>query len=846
MIQKRIYDYFERNERLKVLFVFDKSDVVKSELEEACWEEGYVYKVFDGAWFSTKYAIENEWKGKRVVLLFPLSTFPQTEEEMLRFPLLDLLLANMEFKEENYESFMQQYGLPKKYAALIKRNITEITSKKMTGILSGQLSAETMSEDVICRGFVSSYLGEKTLLEWSAIVVRMIALDLEGEEKKRDDFYRRLQKNRDAKAATDNKMNSLFGVSYNANSDIRMKQIAECLKYNALTQLLDAPDIDPYKTLKTKDPVRLAQMNRIIDTAKTEPAYQEKFNRALGNLASGIKEETIIDIYGIDADYFHLSDKLCWRILKGYLKERIYAEPDKVSVRMKTLSLKMPQSSETQVAIKMVSWMAQYYAKAKGITTLKLNSPDEYVRRYTSDYYKLDMSYRLTLEAYHELLGGGNPVEADLGEAKRRLDKDYAQLVNEMNLEWLKCVRGKGDLFDTVSLPKQEGFYWREVDAKTKKVVIVCDALRYEVAAELMQELAKKKHIARISAMRAMLPTETKYCKPALLPHKTLKLAGNDMEVDGKVLSDLDSRGKHLSEYFKGAAIVSYEYVMSLTESGRRELMKRPLVYVMYDTIDEASHTQSPFEVIRACRTAVKQLDAFVNSLHATWNVTYVTLTADHGFIYNDMAFEEKDKHPVKDECIEKKTRYFLAEGYGKTEGVTVFPLDKVSGMSVDKATYVAVPTGTNRLAAPGGYQFAHGGATRQEMIVPVIHSVGKREVKTEKVGVTLMNSNLTMVSSQVKVTLIQSEAVSMKVTARTVLCSVYEGDKPVTEVRTLTLDSHDEENLNNRVYSLTLTLNQSVSSTMLELRVYDKDDNLNPLIKATVMNETLIERDFD
>ena len=62
MVQERIYSYFERNHLLHVLFIFDKMNFIFTELEEAKWPDNYVYKVFDGAWFNIKYAIENTWK----------------------------------------------------------------------------------------------------------------------------------------------------------------------------------------------------------------------------------------------------------------------------------------------------------------------------------------------------------------------------------------------------------------------------------------------------------------------------------------------------------------------------------------------------------------------------------------------------------------------------------------------------------------------------------------------------------------------------------------------------------------------------------------------------------------
>jgi hypothetical protein len=845
MEQDRIYTYFERNPQLHVLFIFDQMNDIGSVLEGAVWKDGYIYVVFDGAWFNTKYAIENDWKDKHIVLLLNKDLYPYNEEKQLKFPLLDMLKANMEYKNEDYASFMQQYNLPQKYASFIKKHIGEIMSTKISNILNGHFSSETFSEDVMCRGFISSYLGEKKLLDWEDIIVRMIILGLDSEQKKRLDFFSRLERNLDAKNMVNSKLTTLYGVSYNPNSEVKIKEVAECMKYNAITQLLDLVPSDNYKSYKITNAIVLDQINKIYETGLHDRLRSDKFVEALKTLASNIKEDVIIQCYGIDAQYFYITETLCWTILKQIIEKQLMADPSAVNERMRELSLKLSESSDIQIAIRFVEQMALYYDKIRTIDTLKLNTPEEYVGRYTSDLYLVDLFYRRSLEAYHQLVTKEIPIEQTLNNAKNGLDIEYAKISNIMNLEWLTCVNEREDLFDSIALPKQENFFDEELDASTKKVVVVCDALRYEVAAELMQELSKEKHIAKLSAMRTMLPTETKFCKLALLPHKLLELQGADMTIDGQLLTTIEQRTAYVNKYREGAVCVNYEDVMNGVIPNLREFFKKPLVYIFYNTIDEASHSQSPFEVIKACRSAIEQLTVLIRRLHASWNVTNVIVTSDHGFIYHDMQFEEKDKHSIIEDFIEKKTRYYLTNNSQGVEGISKYPLEKVSAMKTTTKTYVAVPTGTNRMAAPGGYNFAHGGATLQEMIIPIIHSYRKKTDKTEKVGVSLMNRNLNMVSSQLKFQLIQSEAVTMTVTERTISCCIYNGEEAATAIKTIVLNSPDSENLNNRVYEVTLNLNKSVKGTMLQLRIWDVDDELNPLIKETVKNNTIIEQDF-
>ena len=60
-----------------------------------------------------------------------------------------------------------------------------------------------------------------------------------------------------------------------------------------------------------------------------------------------------------------------------------------------------------------------------------------------------------------------------------------------------------------------------------------------------------------------------------------------------------------------------------------------------------------------------------------------------------------------------------------------------------------------------------------------------------------------------------------------------------------MTLNSADAANLNNRVFEVTLNLNKFVNTSLLQLRIYDVDDRLNPLVRETVKNNTMIEQDF-
>lgn len=376
------------------------------------------------------------------------------------------------------------------------------------------------------------------------------------------------------------------------------------------------------------------------------------------------------------------------------------------------------------------------------------------------------------------------------------------------------------------------------------------DALRYEVAQELIGVLAARKHIARLNMGIAMLPSETKFCKPALLPHRSLRLYAEvdgtqNMGVDDRILDTMDKRTEQVDAYRQGAVCVDYETVGKYEQDKNREIFKHPLVYVMHNTIDDKSHSAVAKDIVGSCRDAINELETLVHKLHESYNVTEVYITSDHGFLFNDQVFEDKDKHKVTEDALEKSTRYYLTQSEAAVPGIVKFPLSEVSGMEEDDI-YVAVPEGTNRLQAPaGGYRFTHGGASLQELLIPIIISRQERVNTKTPVGVMVLDRNLSIQASRLRFKLLQTDAVSMEMKARTIKVALYYNDMAVTPVKEYVLNSTDAL-LDNRKVLVDLTLNQNIDAKVLQLRVYDVTDGLNPLIKENVTNNTLIGNEFD
>lgn len=854
VLQKKIYDYFDRDAELKVLFIFEDSinDILIEELESAEWKTGYRYVDFKGDWFTTKYLLDNNWQDDKVVIYFHQFSPLQQKSLQSSFPLMDVLAANMEYHSQDYAAFMQQYGLPTNDGQLVRfveRNVISLQSDKMLRFFTPYYQDGSITYDIMVRGCISSFMGAHNVLDWDSIILKVLLYGRECESGKQRDFYVRLQGCKDAHEALGRHLTDIFGVSFNDNSEEKVAQIVKVFKYNAIVQNLAPIAADNYKQTRIADSVALQHMNRILELAlskeKTTKAITELFNE----LGSQVRDADIIRWYGTDANYYYLPEALCVPIIKTLLEEKIETEPAEVINRIGELMLKHSDNSMMTAVMDYAVIVARLYEKALTLGSLTLNTANEYVMKYESDYSSIDQYYRLANETYFGIDPTCELFDA-VQKVKRCLDQNYSKLCNRINLEWTRCLKETGGM-DEVHLLRQYNFYDERIKPIQKKVaVIVSDALRYEVAQELIGELAKFKHIASLKPAIAMLPSETKYCKPSLLPHRELKLYGKgeeqNMAVDNHILDTTQKRSEHLQVYRDGAVCVPFETVAEYNQEQNREIFKHPLVYIFHDVIDKTGHDGNAKQIVNSCREAINDLKNMIPKIHASYNVTEVYITSDHGFLFNDIIFADKDKHKIEEDCLERSTRYYLTKSKDEVSGVVKFPLSEVSGMVNVEDVMVAVPMGTNRFAAPsGGYMFTHGGVALQELIIPVITSRQERDDNKQPVGVMILDRRLSMQASRLRFKMLQTEAVSMDMKERQIRVALYHNDVPVTPVKDIILDKTDPS-LDNRKIQVDLTLNKNVDAKVLQLKVFDATDELNPIIKENVTNNTLIENDFD
>ena len=306
---------------------------------------------------------------------------------------------------------------------------------------------------------------------------------------------------------------------------------------------------------------------------------------------------------------------------------------------------------------------------------------------------------------------------------------------------------------------KQHDFYPRYVrplaGKNSRAFVIISDALRYEVAAELCDTIIRTtKGTAKLDAVQSIFPSITKFGMANLLPGRKLSVT-EDMEVlvDGQHSRSTPEREKILCSGNPNSVAVQYTDVLNMKRADRRELVSgKEVVYIYHNTID-AIGDKAPTEkkVFEACEDAMQELSNILRIIINDMQGTDIFITADHGFLYTYSPLTESDKigkSGFSGTVYEVGRRYAITDPLTAAEYLMPVQLEgEIGGIAVKGYT----PLDSTRIKiAGGGENYVHGGVSLQEMVVPVIAFKNLRT--TSKKYVEVSNAEIKLLSESRKV----------------------------------------------------------------------------------------------
>lgn len=387
-------------------------------------------------------------------------------------------------------------------------------------------------------------------------------------------------------------------------------------------------------------------------------------------------------------------------------------------------------------------------------------SLNEMVKNYTGNLYEMDRYYRYFYYYLDKVNLGEAQREDGLGhklEDTLKFEKLKELVENIYANEYLaKVCTNWNDLFrtelDSLRIAKQPDFFNRNVQySKDQLVVVISDALRYEVGMTLLEKLqADEKCNATMKTMASTLPSITQYGMAALLPHRTLELTEDySVLVDGQKADTLEQRQAILQKYKPASRCVQYDDIKNLSVADLRSIFTRQdVVYIYHNQIDaRGDKLNTENEVFNACAEAVDEISALIRRLTTSANRSHFIVTADHGFLYRRNKLSESDKIGSVTGAADVLTRrYMFSRNAVLTEGLASIPVGKMIQNSDERI--LSYPIGADIFKAPGsGMNYVHGGCSPQEVLIPLI------EVKTEKAHVATKWAQIALVSLISKIT---------------------------------------------------------------------------------------------
>lgn len=563
---------------------------------------------------------------------------------------------------------------------------------------------------------------------------------------------------------------------------------------------------------------------------RSQEAMSTLAKRAAGDLdyKSKIEDASFRDLISVDV-FEETDQKIISDLARAVAEQTVTPREVAEVVRARQSSVWIDSYRRLYTAVASASELLGELAALN----LGMQSFDNGLERYRREWFRIDQLYRQFVVAARTA-EYPKPLEALREQVEKRYTNKY---VYELGNAWQQQV-DHVETWRSTALRSQTDFYVRYVeplvrDGDRKAVVIISDAMRYEVADELGSLIRQEDRFeATLEAVLGVLPSYTQLGMAALLPHSTLKHSADAKTVlaDDQPTYNTTLRSKIL-EAVGGSAIQAEDF-KALTADERRELYKaNRVLYVYHNRIDATGDKLgTERQVFEAVEDTLRDIVDLVKKL-ASANATNIFITADHGFLFQDEALADPfflSTKPQGDDLKHVNKRFVLGTGLKVDPAFATF---KASQLGLDSELEVQIPKSIHRLRMAGsGSRFVHGGATLQEIVVPVLAVNKKRRSDVRPVNVKILPESDKITTGQVVVRLFQSEPVSDKVQPRSLRAGLYAGETLLSNLVNLTFDEISTDT-RDRYQSPRMLLSQDANdynNRAVEFRLEERIPNTN------------------
>ena len=483
-----------------------------------------------------------------------------------------------------------------------------------------------------------------------------------------------------------------------------------------------------------------------------------------------------------------------------------------------------------------IDYAAELLSALNGLQ-MGILSLEDGIQKYQLSWFKIDQLYRKFV--FHYRQSKQNSLLTDLF---NDLDQKYCNLyLLPISNDFQNQVNGLSK-WNTIQFKHQRKFFSTFVEpilnGNKKICVIISDALRYEVGEELHRRIQQEDRFrSELQPMMSMLPSSTQFGMAALLPNNKLAFPESStgvVNVDGQSSLGLENRKKILQKAIptKQAHACKADEILGLKTHDLRDLLtQNDVLYIYHDLIDNTGDDRTVEErVFEAADSTIDEIITLIKKLTSA-NANNVIVTADHGFQYQHNPIDESDFSTLSPEGTRityQNRRYIVGEGLLEQQGLFSFTAEQ---LHLESELEFQFSKSLHRLRKKGsGSRFVHGGATLQEIVIPLLQINKRRESDISKVNVEILRGAHTLITTnQLSVTFYQHDPVTVKLQPRVLKASLYTTTgNCVSDVHTITFDSKSE-NTRDREQKFTFVLSKDADQAnnkevLLKLEEQHKD----------------------
>ena len=464
-------------------------------------------------------------------------------------------------------------------------------------------------------------------------------------------------------------------------------------------------------------------------------------------------------------------------------------------------------------------------------------------KEYISTIYKIDRYYRY-FYFYYDSLEDTTKYE----KIRELIENIYTnEYLNQITVNWNNEI---ADADGETGLTLQRDFFASHINyAKDRVVVIISDALRYEVAHTLFEKMqADEKCNASITAMQGVLPSYTPLGMTSLLPHKKIEYTDSyEVLVDGKACASTEQREAILREYKANSKCVQFDNLKNMKQPDLRSIFTgQEVVYIYHNQVDaRGDKAASENEVFTACEEAINEIFTLIKRIASQANTYHFIVTADHGFIYKRDKLQTTDKIAgVASKSNNIGQRYSISKAGINADGVCQTTVGKV--LNSDDERIVSFPLASDIFMVGGaGQNYVHGGCSPQEMLVPMLEvkvDKGKKETSLAEIALVSLTSKITNLITTLD--FVQTEPVSdvIKETSYRVYF-ISENNEKISNENIVIADKKDKDTTK-RMFRLRFSFKnkQYNRSQKYYLVAYDEKNDIEVLRHEIIMDIALAD----